>query len=389
MKIDPICGMKVDEATPLKAIRGTEVYYFCSEHCRKKFIAQEPSKTPSPSAPASEPGGCCGGGAKAKPAETSDCCGTKEVPKPKAEEHSCCSSKSGDHEHSHHNHGGEDVKPSAAAKYFCPMCPGVESDKPGDCPKCGMALELNPSWSPEAKTIYTCPMHPEVQQDHPGDCPKCGMPLEPKEIVADADEPNHEAKDMSRRFWVGLALALPVLILAMWEMISQHSLRSWLPAKTDHWIQFALSTPVVLWAGWPFFVRGWRSIRTWNLNMFTLIALGVGTAYTYSIVALFFPHVFPASFHAHGRVPLYFEAASVITVLVLLGQMLEAKARSQTGAAIKALLNKAAKSARVVRDGVEKEISVAEVIKGDTLRVRPGEKVPVDGFGHRRTKQCR
>ncbi len=261
------------------------------------------------------------------------------------------------------------------------MCPGVASDEPGDCPKCGMALERNPSWKPNAKTIYTCPMHPEVEQDHPGDCPKCGMPLEPKEIVAEAEEEetDHEAADMSRRFWIGALLTLPVLVLAMWEMISGDSLRSWLPVTIDNWIQFAFSTPVVLWAGWPFFVRGARSIRTWNLNMFTLIAIGVGAAYGYSVVALLFPDVFPASFRAHGRVPLYFEAAAVITVLVLLGQMLEAKARSRTGAAIKALLSQAAKTARVIRDGEEKEVPVTEVMKGESLRVRPGEKVPVDG----------
>jgi P-type Cu+ transporter len=259
------------------------------------------------------------------------------------------------------------------------MCPGVESDKPGDCPKCGMALERNPAWVPPAKTIYTCPMHPEVQQDKPGNCPKCGMPLEPKELATDAEEESHEARDMARRFWIGAVLSLPVLVLAMAHFIPGLDLSRWISSQTNQWIQFALSTPVVLWAGWPFFVRGWRSIVTWNLNMFTLIALGVGAAYLFSCAALFFPGFLPASYRQHGEVPVYFEAAAIITVLVLLGQMLEARARSRTSSAIRALLNKAAKSARVVRDGKETEIPAAEVQKGDVLRVRPGEKVPVDG----------
>jgi Cu+-exporting ATPase len=259
------------------------------------------------------------------------------------------------------------------------MCPGVESDKPGDCPKCGMALERNPAWVVPAKTIYTCPMHPEVQQDKPGNCPKCGMALEPKELATDAEEESHEARDMARRFWIGAVLSLPVLVLAMAHFIPGLDLPRWISSHTNQWIQFALSTPVVLWAGWPFFVRGWRSIVTWNLNMFTLIALGVGAAYLFSCAALFFPGFLPTSYRQHGEVPVYFEAAAIITVLVLLGQMLEARARSRTSSAIRALLNKAAKSARVVRDGKETEIPAAEVQKGDMLRVRPGEKVPVDG----------
>jgi Cu+-exporting ATPase len=349
MKIDPICEMKVEESTPFKAVRGLETFYFCCEHCRKKFLTQEQPKRFSLA-----PNNVQTGEGRAEHSHG-------HTPKK-----SCCTE--------HH----DEVTPSAATKYFCPMCPGVESDEPGDCPKCGMALERNPSWSPPAKTIYTCPMHPEVQQDEPGDCPKCGMPLEPKEIVGE-EEPDRELAVMSLRFWLGLALTLPVFAMTMWEMISVQSLHRVIPVEAGNWIQFALSTPVVSWAGWPFFVRGWRSIRTWNLNMFTLIALGVGAAYGYSVVALVFPNIFPASFRTHGRVPVYFEAAAMITVLVLLGQLLEGKARSKTGAAIKALLNKAAKMARVVRDGTEKEIPVADVMKGETLRVRPGEKIPVDG----------
>ncbi len=359
MKTDPICGMSVDETKALKAERNGETFYFCSEHCRETFLKH----------PANEKKSCCSSKEPKPPAPAEmSCCTSSKVETPPAPKKSCCG-----------GHGGEAVAASAEAKYFCPMCPGVASDEPGDCPKCGMALERNPSYEAPTKTIYTCPMHPEVQQDYPGDCPKCGMALEPKEIVAEAEEPSHEAKDMTRRFWIGLAFGFPVFVLAMWDMVSMESLRNWLAMETDSWIQFALSTPVVLWAGWPFFVRGWRSLKSWNLNMFTLIALGVGAAYFYSVAALFFPDIFPASFRAHGRAPLYFEAAAVITVLVVLGQMLEAKARSRTGAAIKALLNQAAKTARVVRNGEEKEVPVAEVKKGDTLRVRPGEKIPVDG----------
>ena len=371
MKIDPICGMQVDEKTPFKATHNGEEFYFCSDHCRRKFLAQ---RTPQlVLAKGDSEHGCCGGNGHERVVET----------QPVHEQaHSCCGSKAHDERHSHsreHHHEHGDVKPSANAKYFCPMCPGVESDKPGDCPKCGMALERNPAWVPPAKTIYTCPMHPEVQQDKPGNCPKCGMALEPKELATDAEEESHEAKDMARRFWIGAALSLPVLVLAMAHLIPGLDLSRWISPRVNLWIQFALSTPVALWAGWPFFVRGWRSIVTWNLNMFTLIALGVGAAYLFSCAALFFPGFLPASYRQHGEVPVYFEAAAIITVLVLLGQMLEARARSRTSSAIRALLNKAAKSARVVRDGKEMEVPVAEVQKGDVLRVRPGEKVPVDG----------
>jgi Cu+-exporting ATPase len=222
-------------------------------------------------------------------------------------------------------------------------------------------------------------MHPQIQQDKPGNCPICGMALEPKTLVAGPEEENAEARDMTRRFWISAGLSLPVALLAMAHLIPGFHLEHWIPPKVNQWIQFACATPVVLWAGWPFFVRGWNSVRTRHLNMFTLIALGVGTAYLYSTAALLFPEAFPAGFRVEGIVPLYFEAAAIITALVLLGQMLEAKARSRTGAAIKALLGQAAKTARVVRDGEEKEVAVDEVMKGDVLRVRPGEKIPVDG----------
>ena len=271
------------------------------------------------------------------------------------------------------------AKPAANAKYFCPMCPGAESDQPGDCPKCGMALEWNPAWvAPAGKAIYTCPMHPEIEQDHPGDCPKCGMPLEPKTVSPEPEDDN-ETRALARKFWIGLALTIPVLFLAMGQEISGLRMEQWIPQAISKWLEFLLSTPVVVWAGGIFFGRAWRSVKTWQLNMFTLIATGVGVAYVYSVIAVVAPGIFPPSFQQHGEVGLYFEAAAVITVLVLLGQMLEAKARNRTGQAIKALLGLAARTAHRVRDSHEQDVPVDDVQKGDVLRVRPGEKIPIDG----------
>jgi Cu+-exporting ATPase len=226
---------------------------------------------------------------------------------------------------------------------------------------------------------YTCPMHPEVVQDHPGTCPKCGMALEP--VAFSGEEKNEELIDMSRRFWVCTVLAVPVFFLAMIADMMPSWLPNWLSMHVVQWIEFALATPVVLWGGWPFFVRGWRSVQTWNLNMFTLIALGVSVAWIYSVVALLFPQIFPPVMQTeHGLVHVYFEAAAVITALVLLGQVLELRARSRTNAAIRMLLELAPNTARIVRnDGTEEDIPLEKVHPGDTLRVRPGEKVPVDG----------
>ena len=231
-----------------------------------------------------------------------------------------------------------------------------------------------------AGAIYTCPMHPQIRQVGPGSCPICGMALEPVEVSAEA-QPNHELADMSRRFWVGLVLTLPVFILEMGSHIPGLGLHDLVPPATSTWVQFALATPVVLWAGWPFFQRGWASVRSGHLNMFTLIALGTGAAYLYSLAATFAPGAFPAGFHTiGGTVPVYYEAAAVITVLVLLGQVLELRARDQTGGAIRALLNLAPKTARRLRDGGEdEEVPLGEVQVGDRLRVRPGDGVPVDG----------
>jgi len=231
---------------------------------------------------------------------------------------------------------------------------------------------------PQGKAIYTCPMHPEVQQDHPGNCPKCGMTLEPKTMSA-VEEENPELTDMSRRFWIGGTLALPVFVLAMAHAIPALRHESWVMGDTSRWIQFVLSTPVVLWAGWPFFKRGWLSLITWQLNMFTLIAIGVGTAYLFSAAVMLMPNAFPISFAPDGKVGIYFEAAAVIVVLVLLGQVLELRARSKTGSAIRALLNLAPKTARVVQDNEERDVPLESVQAGAKLRVRPGEKIPVDG----------
>src|SRR5213593_1267898 len=227
--------------------------------------------------------------------------------------------------------------------------------------------------------IYTCPMHPEIEQDHQGACPKCGMMLEPKTVGAGDEEEQKGVRSLSRKFWIALVLTIPVLIIAMGHAIPGLYIDSIVPKQIGKWIEFALTTPVVLWAGGFFFARAWRSIVNHSLNMFTLIAVGVGAAYFYSVVAVIAPGIFPTSFRRHGEVDLYFEAAAVITTLILLGQLIEAKARSRTGQAIKVLLGLAAKTAHRVRDGQEEEIQVDEIQKGDVLRVRPGEKVPIDG----------
>jgi Cu+-exporting ATPase len=241
-----------------------------------------------------------------------------------------------------------------------------------------MALEPLRIEAQKEKVEYTCPMHPEIVRDRPGNCPICGMALEPRTITAVED--NAELRDMKRRFWVSVVLTLPLLVIAMGDMTGLHLDRFASP-RTLSWLELVLASPVVLWGGWPFFVRGWQSIVNRSLNMFTLIALGVGVAYVYSLVATLLPDIFPATFRdAHGKVPVYFEPAAVIVALVLLGQVLELKARSQTGAAIRALLGLAPKTARrISADGTERDVPLGEVHPGDLLRVRPGEKVPVDG----------
>jgi Cu+-exporting ATPase len=325
---DPVCGMMVD---PLNAA-GTynhkeQTYYFCSTHCVNRFGSDPEGFLKGQYQQSMEPGGAI---------ETT--------------------------------------------KYICPMCPGVEADKPSVCPKCGMALEPEIAVAPATKTEYVCPMHPEVVQDQPGSCPKCGMALEPREITLE-EEANPELKDMTRRFWIGLGLALPVFLLAMSDMIPGRPVQQVLSPSVMSWVQWVLATPVVLWCGWPFFQRAWASLVNRSLNMFTLIALGTGTAYVYSAVATLAPDLFPDSFRGEGgEVAVYFEAAAVITVLVLLGQVLELRARSQTGSAIKALLGLAPKTARRIREnGTEEDVPVDTVHPGDKLRIRPGEKIPIDG----------
>ena len=226
--------------------------------------------------------------------------------------------------------------------------------------------------------IYTCPMHPEIRQEGPGSCPICGMALEPETVTAEAP-PNHELIDFTRRFWVGLVLTLPVFALEMGGHLA--NLHMFIPGQMSNWIQFALATPVVLWCGWPFFERGWTSLRTRRLNMFTLIAMGVGVAWLYSVVAVVAPTLFPPAFlKADGSAPVYFEAAAVITVLVLVGQILELRAREQTSGAIRALLDLTPKTARRIRaDGIDEDVSLDQIAVSDRLRVRPGEKIPVDG----------
>ncbi len=282
------------------------------------------------------------------------------------------------HGKAHGAHGaGMDVVPAAGAAYFCPMCEGVVSDRPGDCPKCGMALERNPAFVAPGRTLFTCPMHPEVEQDGPGACPICGMALEPKTVAAGPVE-NGELVDMTRRFWIAAILALPVFVLGMLHVVP--SLAHVAMAPWSLWAQFALATPVVLWAGWPFFGRGVKSFRTGHWNMFTLIAIGVAAAYGYSVVAFFFPALFPAAMRTHGAVDVYFEAAAVIVVLVLLGQVLELRARARTSSAIEALLDRAPPTALRVTANGDEEVPLADVRVGDRLRVRPGAKIPVDGM---------
>lgn len=288
-------------------------------------------------------------------------------------------------DHSHHHH---DPAPAGAVKaapgatvYTCPMHPEVRQDRPGFCPKCGMALEPVLGAPAPAVTEWTCPMHPEIVRDKPGNCPICGMALEPRTVTSAEEQENPELRDMTRRFWVSVALSVPLLLIAMAPHLGWNLFEGIASSRTLRWVELILATPVVLWCGWPFFVRGWYSLVHRSLNMFTLIALGVGVAYLYSIVATLAPGLFPPSFRdEHGEVGVYFEAAAVIVALVLLGQVMELRARSRTGAAIKALLGLAPKTARRLREnGTEEDVPLDQVHSGDRLRVRPGEKVPVDG----------
>ncbi len=307
--IDPICHMEVDESSALHETIDDQTWYFCSQGCREKFLAQQ--------VPPEE----------VEPAQKSGCCHGSE----------------GQHEnHAHKTMGNEQGA----------LPPG---------------------------TIYSCPMHPEVEQQGPGSCPICGMDLEP--LMPQKEESPEEVAEyelMARRFWGGLILGLPVFLLAMLPMTGL-PVHQWISPKISGWIQFLLSTPVLFWAGWPLYERAYRSITSMHLNMFTLIGIGTGTAYVYSVIALLAPGIFPESFRTAGTVELYFEATVVITVLVLLGQMLELRARKRTNSAIQELMSLAPPTAMLVENGEEREIALEDVQTGNLLRVRPGEKVPVDG----------
>ena len=266
-----------------------------------------------------------------------------------------------------------------AVVYTCPMHPEVRQSEPGNCPICGMALEPVIPVAVAAKTEWVCPMHPQIVRDAPGNCPICGMALEPRAGSLE-EEKNPELINMTRRFWVSAVLTIPLLLIAMSVYVPTISISNLISFRISEWIELILATPVVLWGGWPFFVRGVKSIINRSPNMFTLISLGVGVAYIYSLAAALTPRIFPASFRGRGgQVDTYFEAAAFIVTLVLLGQMLELKARSKTGAAIKALLGLAPKTARLIKGDKEEDVPLNDVKSGDLLRVRPGEKIPVDG----------
>jgi Cu+-exporting ATPase len=320
MAIDPVCGMTVDETKGLHSTRDGQTYYFCSQHCRQQFESRSKSAADSPALMLHEH----------FHTTTSPQSGTPEVK-------NCCQHITADPAHA----AVKKIASAARAKYFCPMCEGVISDKPGTCPKCGMALER---------------------------------------VSVNANEPetDPELHDMTVRLWIATVLTLPVFLLSMLPMINI-PVDLWLGVSVHQWLQFLLATPVVLWCGWPFFERGFRSIVTWNLNMFTLIAIGTGASYSYSLFVLVFPGFVPAHFQHGGTQAIYFEAASVIVTLVLLGQVLELRARRRTRSALQELLSLSPPTARIVRDGQEQEVDLDQVEVDAILRVRPGEKLPVDG----------
>ena len=358
--IDPVCGMEIsrEDAVGSYVYEGQE-YFFCNPSCLENFRAN-PSQYLSPArAEAAPPAGALSDGAADVRCEP---------------QRSFVVPKSGTPQDDRLTAGGE------SPIYTCPMDADVRKQGPGTCPKCGMALEPLRTTTTATRTEYVCPMHSEVVRHEPGVCPLCGMALEPRSVTV-AEEPNPELALMTRRFWVCLALTLPVFFFAMSEMIPGQPVQHAFSSRLLSLVQFALASPVVLWGGRPFFERGWASLVNRHLNMFTLIALGTGTAYVYSVVAVLSPGIFPESFRGHGgEVPVYFEASAVITTLVLLGQVLELRARAQTSSAIKGLLGLAPKTARVVRDeGAEEDVPLDRVERGDRLRVRPGEKVATDG----------
>ena len=361
---DPVCGMEVNPATArFKTLHNGKEYFFCCAGCLAKFQASPEKSLSLPPKPMTMKSGLVSLGAPTG------------VPKTIMPGMSVTTPTGPPADGS-----GKDTR-----TYVCPMCPEVRQIGPGPCPRCGMALEAESPAVPTTKREYICPMHPQIVRAEPGNCPICGMALEPRTVTV--KEENPELRDMTRRFWISLALTAPLLAIAMGSMVWPHRFMAspwnWgLP-----WVELLLATPAVLWCGWPFFQRGWASVVHRSTNMFTLIAMGTGVAYLFSVTATLFPRIFPASFRSMGDRPdVYFEAAAAIVTLVLLGQVLELRARSQTSSAIRALLDLSPRMARLMSkagspDGSESErdIPLEEVQRGDRLRVRPGEKIPVDG----------
>ncbi|MDP3841564.1 MAG: heavy metal translocating P-type ATPase [Oxalobacteraceae bacterium] len=359
--IDPVCGMTVSAKPDRAIVHDGRTYYFCSTRCMDKFRSDPHAymHQTAAAAPAGQSAaGCCGHDHGAPVALAADqphidpVCGMQAAADP-----------------------AKSVEHAGTTYYFCSAhCVAKFRADPEQYLK--PRAKVAPAAAKDA--LYTCPMHPEVQQIGPGSCPKCGMALEPMDAVAEED--TTELRDMTRRFWVSLGLSLPLLFITMSEFIPGLNLHHWIGIEPFNWLQAVLATPVVLWGGWPFFVRGWASFQTWNLNMFSLIGLGTAAAYLFSAFALLFPAALPDAFKMDGMVPLYFEAAAVIVTLVLLGQVLELRARSRTNNAIKSLLELAPNTAlRIKPDGSEEEIHLDQVQVGDILRVKPGGKVPVDG----------
>jgi len=356
---DPVCGMKVLPANAKGGSHehGGHTYYFCNPRCRERFAA-DPEKYLQAAAAKAAAAATAATAAAATAATAAPATAAPAAP----------------------THVPAAAPPAPAnAAYICPMDPEVREPAPGACPICGMALEPELPAAPPTRVEYVCPMHPEVVRPEPGACPICGMALEPRTVTL--EEKNPELEDMQGRLWISAALTLPLFVTAMAEMIPGAPFVHAVAPGILRWIQLGLATPVVLWGGLPFFERGWASIKNRSPNMFTLIAIGTGVAYGYSLVATFAPGAFPAAFRGHGGlVDVYFEAAAVITTLVLLGQVLELRARSRTSGAIRALLGLAPRVARRLDpDDAERDVPLEQVVPGDRLRVRPGEKIPVDG----------
>jgi P-type Cu+ transporter len=365
---DPVCGMDVDPASArYKSQHNGDEYFFCCAGCQAKFQANPEQILSSPPKPMPRASGLV------------ELTSGPTVPRPQPA--SIVRS--------------EPKTANDTRSYVCPMCPEVHQVGPGPCPKCGMALDPESPALPASKSEYTCPMHPEIVRPDPGSCPICGMALEPRTVTV--EEENPELRDMTRRFWISVALTAPLLAIAMGSMLWPNVFAYDFGIHTADgafgtplkailsWLELILATPVVLWCGWPFFQRGWASVVNRSANMFTLIAMGTGVAYLFSVVATVFPQIFPASFRTMGNRPdVYFEAAAAIVTLVLLGQVLELHARSRTSSAIRALLDLSPKTARLISGNgggqdAERDVPLDQVKPGDRLRVRPGEKIPVDG----------